>query len=90
MGAYTTQWLNEFHWSARGESAEDWLDEPKKSREKLPFPSVKIVFPTRATVQASAAGEQVRHQLGLVIRVLIVLMIQGRWDNILSKKAMGS
>jgi tyrosyl-DNA phosphodiesterase-1 len=62
MGTYTTQWLNEFHWSARGESAEDWLDKPKKSREKLPFPAIKIVFPTRATVQASAAGEQVRHE----------------------------
>ncbi|PPQ68438.1 hypothetical protein CVT25_007831 [Psilocybe cyanescens] len=58
LGTYTTQWLNEFHWSARGESAEDWLDKTKKLREKLPFPSVKIVFPTKATVQASAMGEQ--------------------------------
>ncbi|KAF9461346.1 tyrosyl-DNA phosphodiesterase-domain-containing protein [Collybia nuda] len=58
LGNYTTQWLNEFHWSARGESAEDWLDEPKKRREKLPFPSVKVVFPTRATVQKSQLGEE--------------------------------
>lgn len=63
MGSYTTQWLNEFHWSSRGESAEDWLDKPKKSREKFPFPSIKIIFPTRATVQASAAGEQVRYKV---------------------------
>lgn len=64
IGSYTTQWLNEFHSSARGESAEDWLDQPKKSREKLSFPSIKILFPTRATVQASAAGEPVRHEIG--------------------------
>ncbi|KAF8961659.1 tyrosyl-DNA phosphodiesterase-domain-containing protein [Flammula alnicola] len=58
LGIYTTQWLNEFHWSARGESAEDWLDQSKKSREKLPYPPVKVVFPTKATVQESALGEQ--------------------------------
>ncbi|KAG5640710.1 hypothetical protein DXG03_007467 [Asterophora parasitica] len=58
LGIYTTQWLNEFHWSARGESAEDWLDEPKKKREKLPYPSVNVVFPTKATVQQSTLGEQ--------------------------------
>ncbi|KAF9529923.1 tyrosyl-DNA phosphodiesterase-domain-containing protein [Crepidotus variabilis] len=57
LGTYTTQWLNEFHWSARGESAEDWLDKARKFREKLPYPSVKIVFPSKATVQNSAAGE---------------------------------
>lgn len=61
LGSYTPQWLNEFHWSARGESAEDWLDKTKKSREKLPFPSVKIVFPSKATVKSSAMGEQVCH-----------------------------
>ena len=59
LGSSTTQWLNEFHWSARGESAEDWLDKPKKSREKLPYPPIKIVFPTKATVQESALGEMV-------------------------------
>ncbi|KAF8810438.1 phospholipase D/nuclease [Phlegmacium glaucopus] len=57
-GGYTTQWLNEFHWSARGESAEAWLDDSKISRERLPYPPVKIVFPTNATVKASAEGEQ--------------------------------
>jgi len=59
LGNYTTQWLNEFHWSARGKSAEDWLNEPKKRREKLLYPPVKIVFPTKKTVQESAAGELV-------------------------------
>ncbi|KAG5650353.1 hypothetical protein H0H81_012545 [Sphagnurus paluster] len=58
LGNYTTQWLNEFHWSARGETAEDWLDESKKKRERLPFPPVKIVFPTKATVHQSRLGEQ--------------------------------
>ena len=64
LGYFTTQWLNEFHWSARGESAEDWLNEPKKRREKLPYPPVKIVFPTKKTVQESAAGELVSSQFG--------------------------
>ncbi|KAF8626688.1 hypothetical protein AX15_004772 [Amanita polypyramis BW_CC] len=57
LGHYTTQWMNEFHWSARGETAEDWLDEPKKRREKLPYPPIKIVFPTKKIVQESALGE---------------------------------
>ena len=51
--------MNEFYWSARGESAEDWLDEPKKRREKLLYPSVKIVFPTGRTVRESKLGEPV-------------------------------
>ncbi|TFK18940.1 phospholipase D/nuclease [Coprinopsis marcescibilis] len=58
LGNFTTQWLNEFHWSARGESAEDWLDDAKKRREKLPYPPIKIVFPTKKAVQDSALGEQ--------------------------------
>ncbi|KXN83273.1 Tyrosyl-DNA phosphodiesterase 1, partial [Leucoagaricus sp. SymC.cos] len=57
IGNFTTQWLNEFHWSAKGESAEDWLDEPKRRRERLEFPPVKIIFPTKKTVQESALGE---------------------------------
>ena len=35
------------------------MDKPKKSREKLPYPPIKIVFPTKATVQGSALGEMV-------------------------------
>ncbi|KAM6493152.1 Tyrosyl-DNA phosphodiesterase domain containing protein [Amanita muscaria] len=57
LGYYSTQWMNEFHWSARGESAEDWLDEPKRRREKLPYPRIKILFPTKKIVQESALGE---------------------------------
>ncbi|KAK7045945.1 hypothetical protein VNI00_006940 [Paramarasmius palmivorus] len=58
IGQYTTQWLNEFFWSARGESAQDWLDESKKRREKLPFPrGLKIIYPSKETVRGSQHGE---------------------------------
>ncbi|KAF8841337.1 phospholipase D/nuclease [Paxillus ammoniavirescens] len=57
IGTYSTQWLNEFHFSARGESADEWLDEPKNWRSKLPWPAVKIIFPSLKTVRASALGE---------------------------------
>ncbi|KLO16637.1 phospholipase D/nuclease [Schizopora paradoxa] len=53
IGAYSTQWMNEFFCSARGESAKSWLDKPKTQRAKLPWPSVKIIFPTRETVKNS-------------------------------------
>ncbi|KAG1890452.1 tyrosyl-DNA phosphodiesterase-domain-containing protein [Suillus fuscotomentosus] len=57
IGTYSTQWVNEFYWSARGESAEDWLDESKARRAKLPWPPVKIVFPSLKTVRDSVLGE---------------------------------
>ncbi|KAF9228232.1 phospholipase D/nuclease [Gyrodon lividus] len=57
IGTYSTQWLNEFHLSARGESADDWLDEPKTRRAKLPWPAVKIIFPSLKTVRESVLGE---------------------------------
>jgi len=52
--------MNEFHWSARGESAEDWLDMKRAHREKLPYPPVKIIFPSLKTVKATVLGEPVR------------------------------
>ena len=58
--------MNEFHWSARGESAEDWLDVKKAHREKLPYPSVKIIFPSLKTVRESVLGEPVRLRMILV------------------------
>ncbi|KAJ4492595.1 tyrosyl-DNA phosphodiesterase-domain-containing protein [Lentinula edodes] len=59
IGSYTTQWINEFYHSAKGESAEDWLDKPKSRREKLPYPvEVKVLFPTLATVRSSQHGER--------------------------------
>ncbi|KAI6046605.1 tyrosyl-DNA phosphodiesterase-domain-containing protein [Pisolithus marmoratus] len=57
IGTYSTQWLNEFYYSARGESAEDWLDEPKTRRTKLPWPPVKILFPSLRTVKGTVLGE---------------------------------
>lgn len=59
IGTYSTQWLNEFHHSCRGASAEEWLDAPKSRRAKLPFPPIKILFPSAATVRASRLGEAV-------------------------------
>ena len=66
IGNYATAWLNEFYCSARGESAQTWLDKPKSRRSKLPFPPVKILFPTAQYVRESVLGEQVR-------------VLRGRW-----------
>ncbi|KAI0944736.1 hypothetical protein AcW1_002374 [Taiwanofungus camphoratus] len=57
IGTYSTQWMNEFYCSARGESAQSWLDQSKARRAKLPYPPVKILFPTLRTVRESALGE---------------------------------
>ncbi|KDQ19959.1 hypothetical protein BOTBODRAFT_152571 [Botryobasidium botryosum FD-172 SS1] len=56
IGTYTTQWLNEFYVSARGESAESWLDTSKARRAKLPLPNIRIVFPSLQTVLDSKFG----------------------------------
>ncbi|KAM5541013.1 hypothetical protein V8D89_005324 [Ganoderma adspersum] len=58
IGAYGTGWLNEFYCSARGESAQTWLDKPKSRRAKLPFPAIRILFPTAQYVRESVLGEQ--------------------------------
>ncbi|KAL0058705.1 hypothetical protein AAF712_014616 [Marasmius tenuissimus] len=59
IGGYSTQWLNEWFWSARGESPQDWLDEPRRKREKLPYPSgLQILFPSKETVHSSQYGER--------------------------------
>lgn len=57
IGNYSTQWLNEFYWSARGESAEDWLVETKASRAKLSWPPIKILFPSLRTVKETVLRE---------------------------------
>ncbi|KAI0341097.1 phospholipase D/nuclease [Trametopsis cervina] len=57
IAAYSTQWTNEFYVSARGESAEKWLAKPRTQRAKLPYPPIKILFPTKRTVQQSVLGE---------------------------------
>ncbi|KAI6160265.1 hypothetical protein EDD17DRAFT_1834005 [Pisolithus thermaeus] len=56
-GSYTTQWLNEFYYSARGESAEDWLCEAQERRANLPWPPIKILFPSIRTVKEAVLGE---------------------------------
>ncbi|KAL0952281.1 hypothetical protein HGRIS_006571 [Hohenbuehelia grisea] len=61
IGVYTTQWMNEFYWSARGESAENWLTVSKKRRESAPYPPIKVLFPSLQTVRQSVLGERVRY-----------------------------
>jgi len=56
IGTYTTQWLNEFYVSARGDSAEKWLAMPKARRAKLSLPNIRIVFPSLQTVLDSKFG----------------------------------
>lgn len=58
IGTYTTQWVNEFFYSARGESPQDYMDDSKAKRAKLPYPPLKIIFPSKTTVQESALGVQ--------------------------------
>jgi tyrosyl-DNA phosphodiesterase 1 len=56
IGQYTTQWLNEFYSSCSGISPEKWIHKSKKSREGLPFPNIKILFPSLTTVENSILG----------------------------------
>ncbi|KAK7684382.1 hypothetical protein QCA50_012329 [Cerrena zonata] len=58
VGTYSTQWMNEFYCSTRGDSAEEWLDQPKTRRSKLPYPPIKILFPSAKTVKESVLGER--------------------------------
>ncbi len=50
--------MNEFFYSVRGESPQDYLDDSKAKRAKLPYPPLKIIFPSKKTVQESALGVQ--------------------------------
>ena len=59
IGTYSTQWVNEFFCSARGESAQTWLDVKKSTRMKLPYPAMKILYPTLNIVRNSVLGEPV-------------------------------
>lgn len=67
IGSYTTQWTNEFYCSARGESAETWLDQKRAARTKLPYPPFKILYPTLGNVRGSALGERVRDHTSLTV-----------------------
>ncbi|OSD00730.1 phospholipase D/nuclease [Trametes coccinea BRFM310] len=57
IGSYSSTWMNEFYRSARGESTQSWLDMPKGRRAKVPYPPVKILFPTTQYVRESVLGE---------------------------------
>ncbi|KAG8681646.1 hypothetical protein FRC08_015504, partial [Ceratobasidium sp. 394] len=64
IGTYSTAWTNEFMSSARGISPEQWLDTPKARRSKAPHPpTMRIVFPSLSTVDASVLG---RHGGGTI------------------------
>ncbi|KAL1748877.1 tyrosyl-DNA phosphodiesterase-domain-containing protein [Schizophyllum fasciatum] len=56
IGRCTSVWINEMYASMRGQSARDWLDASRKRREATPLPPVKVVYPTKATVHATAWG----------------------------------
>ncbi|EIW56343.1 phospholipase D/nuclease [Trametes versicolor FP-101664 SS1] len=57
IGNYSSMWVNEFFLSARGESTQSWLETPKTRRAKVPYPAVKILFPTAQYVRESVLGE---------------------------------
>jgi hypothetical protein len=80
--------MNEFYISAQGNSAEDFLDKPKKNRDKLPYPPVKILFPSLTTVRESKLGELVRTSLLLFMRMW---MLMGRvWcDRVVAPCSVG-
>ncbi|KIJ43722.1 hypothetical protein M422DRAFT_30766 [Sphaerobolus stellatus SS14] len=67
IGNYTPSWIDEFFCSARGASAEGWLDEGKGRRSKRldrlfsqegwkPWRAIKILFPSLNTVMESQLG----------------------------------
>lgn len=93
IGTYSTQWLNEFYSSARGDSAQAWLDKSKASRAKLPFPPVKILFPTAQFVKDSVLGEAVRLFLLMAAQFDAIRTDCdddiGRRDDVLQTEPMG-
>ncbi|KZO92068.1 phospholipase D/nuclease [Calocera viscosa TUFC12733] len=56
VGNYTTQYLNEVYKSCCGTDPISWIDTPKARLSKLPWPPVKILFPTLQTVDESVFG----------------------------------
>ncbi|CDO75716.1 hypothetical protein BN946_scf184493.g14 [Trametes cinnabarina] len=57
IGTYSSMWMNEFYRSARGESTQSWLEMTKARRAKVPYPPIKILFPTTQYVRQSVLGE---------------------------------
>ena len=60
--------MNEIFCSCRGESATTWLDKPKTQRSKLPWPAVKILYPSYQTVKDSHLGFPVSASLCIGIK----------------------
>lgn len=66
-----------------GISPEKWLNKSKAARSKLPFPSIKILFPSLATVDATVLGRPV----SLAPSLLTITVYRGNrandnvWDN---------
>ncbi|KAI0820137.1 phospholipase D/nuclease [Trametes gibbosa] len=57
IGNYSSIWVNEIYRSAKGESTQSWLEMPRNRRAKVPYPAIKILFPTARYVQESVLGE---------------------------------
>ncbi|KAL4252985.1 tyrosyl-DNA phosphodiesterase family protein [Abortiporus biennis] len=59
IGTYSTSWVNEIFKSCEGDdkAAEKFLDISKNAKGKLPWPKIKILFPTKKTVVESVLGE---------------------------------
>ena len=57
IGRYSTQWMNEFYCSAQGSSSDkfSWIGK-STARAKLPYPPIKILFPSLKTVSDSVLG----------------------------------
>lgn len=86
IGSYSTQWMNEFYCSAKGESAESWLDDSRAKRMKLPYPPMKILYPSLRTVKDSVLGELVRF---FCISRALLRRSPGWRDHVLSKVSVG-
>lgn len=63
------KWIKEFYHSARGADAQNWLRKSGRSKsDNLPWPGnrMKVLFPSKKTVQGSVLGEPVCDQWGTV------------------------
>lgn len=82
--------MNEFYLSSTGQSTEKWLDQTKRKREALPYPPIKIIFPSLKTVRATVMGERVSDPIISDQRNDAVLMfIQGWWYHVLLTEKLG-
>ncbi|EJD52434.1 phospholipase D/nuclease [Auricularia subglabra TFB-10046 SS5] len=58
IGQYTRRWTHQFYRSARGEPSEKFSWIAKQSAfDNLPYPPIKIIFPSLRTVEESVLGK---------------------------------